>query len=240
MNTLFIASPSPDRQLYNTAAQLVAHSGTKRRTIHGENAGSICTFNFNQLWAGALNLRKTEGVTHFLLWHADIRPLGKDWLDVMFEEMENNDADVLSAIIPIKDERGLTSTAFDLGEWRVARITQKQVHSNKFPDTWTAENLLLNTGLMLVDMRKPWVEKICFTINDKIVFEKGQWKAYCEPEDWNFSRQCHKLDCRLFVTRKVITEHCGYKAWRSDEVWGQEVDHQSGVLEHYFETVETP
>lgn len=240
MDTLFIGHPSGDRLVYNTSAQLVAHSGTNRRTVYGENASSICTFNFNQLWCGALNLREKEGVTHFLLWHADVIPLGKEWLDVLFEEMAANKADVLSAIIPIKDERGLTSTAFDLGNWKAARMTQKQALNPEFPDTWTAPNLLLNTGLMLVDMRKPWVEKICFTINDRIVFENGQWKAYCEPEDWNFSRQCHKLDLRLFVTRKVITEHCGYKAYRSDEIWGQDVDFQAGVQEQYLETVEVP
>jgi len=240
MDTLFIANPSSDRQLYNTAAQLIAHSSKERKTIHGETASSIVTYNFNQLWTAALNLRKTQGVTHFLMWHADIRPLGNDWLDILFEEMAINDADVLSAIVPIKDSRGLTSTAFDLGDWKGARLTQKQALSKKFPDTWTAENLLLNTGLMLVDMRKPWVENVCFTINDKIVFEKGQWRAYVEPEDWNFSRQCRALGCRLFVTRKVITEHCGLRAYRSDEIWGQDVDHQAGVLEHHFETVETP
>lgn len=238
MDVLFIANPSPDRQLYNTSAQLIAHSGVKRKTIHGENAGSIVTHNFNQLWVAALNLRKTQGVTHFLLWHADIRPLGQDWLDNMFAEMEANQADVLSAIVPIKDDRGLTSTAFDLGDWKAARLTQKQVWGKNIPDTWTADNLLVNTGLMLVDFRKPWVEKICFTINDKIVYENGVWQAYCESEDWNFSRQCHKLGVRLFATRKIITEHNGIKAFRSDAIWGQEVDRQAGVVEQQLEPEE--
>lgn len=239
MDCLLIGNPSSDRRLVNTAAQLVAHSVSgKRRTIHMEYSCSTPCYNFNQLWVAALNLRATKGVTHFLLWHADIRPLGADWLDTLFDEMAINQADVLSAIVPIKDERGLTSTAFDLGNWQGVRLSQKQVWSKAFPDTWTADNLLANTGLMLVDMRHPWVEKICFTINDRIVFEKGQWKAQTEPEDWNFSKQCHALGVKLFVTRKVVTEHHGSKAYRSDEIWGQAVDHEAGATEQHFAAME--
>lgn len=238
---LLIGNPSYDRSRMNVSAQLVAHRGTAIvETIHAEMDGSALTFSFNQLWCAALNGRRSHGVTHFLLWHADVKPIGDDWLNVMFQEMSENEADVLSAIIPIKDSRGLTSTALDNGDqWRPLRLTQKQVWSKDLPDTWTAEGLMFNTGLMLVDFRKPWVEKICFTMKDKIELGKdGIFRAYCESEDWNFSRQCAALGVNSFVTRKVVTEHYGITRFRSDQIWGNETDIDNGVAKQTFEAVE--
>jgi len=88
-------------------------------------------------------------------------------------------------------------------------------------------NLLVNTGLLLVDMRQPWTEQICFTMNDRITQDaSGMFRAAVEPEDWNFSRQCHSLGAKLAVTRKVTVDHYGTNAWSSDQSWGQEIDHE--------------
>ncbi len=227
---LLIANPSYNASVQNLRAQLAAYAASPGRTIHSfELASSLLTWCFNSAWATALNLKEQEGLTHFLLWHADIRPRGDDWLDRFVAEMEATEADVLSAIVPIKDQRGLTSTAADTDPWRPIRITQRQAHD--LPETWTAPWLLFNTGLMLVDFRKPWVYDVCFTMNDRIVRdERGMWTAMVEPEDWHFSRQCRQLGVRALVTRKIVVDHFGTGCWGSDKVWGEEVDQQNGSL----------
>ena len=92
------------------------------------------------------------------------------------------------------------------------------------PVTWTAPDLLVNTGLMLVDFREPWVERVCFTIRDKIHEENGTWVAEVEPEDWGFSRQARALGVPLHVTRRVAVMHIGSKAFPNDVKWGIETD----------------
>ena len=230
---LFFTSPAYEVNVVNVTSVLYAHVNENRRIIYSSESSSALTMNFNKLWCQALNERKGMGVTHFLMLHADVRPLDRDWLDVMFEEMEKNDADVLSSIIPIKNNMGVTSTALDPkieGVWSGVRLTQKQVLDPAMPDTWTADNLLVNTGLMLVDFRKPWVEKICFNVQNRIEKnEAGFYAPIFEPEDWNFSRQCHKLGVKLFVTRKVVVDHYGIHIYRSDEIWGADTDPQSSI-----------
>src|SRR5215510_3761413 len=97
MIKLLIANPSHDCTTYNLQPQLSAATQVRqhREVHHAEIAGSIVTSNFNYLWCEGLNLRK-EGLTHFLLWHADVRPRETYWLDTLIEEMERTQVDVLS------------------------------------------------------------------------------------------------------------------------------------------------
>lgn len=228
---LFIANPSYQGGTQNVRAQLAAHSQRDGRTIHHfEIASSLLTWSFNTAWATALNLKEQAGLTHFLLWHSDIAPRGDDWLDCFIAEMNMTKAQVLSAIIPIKDQRGLTSTAADTDEWRPIRLTQRQTHEI-LPETWTAPWLLFNTGLMLVDFRDDWVYSVRFHMRDRIVRdENGKWTAMVEPEDWHFSRQCRGLGVRCYVTRKVVVNHWGVGVWSSDQVWGDTIDGQNASL----------
>ena len=236
---LLIANPSYDGRYQNLSAQLVAHRSLERDTYHIEQWSSALTSSFNQMWCAGLNMRLTDGITHFLLWHADVRPQGMDWLDILFQEMAMAGADVLSAIIPIKDDKGVTSTAFDVRQWQPLRVTQKQ--ASELPETWTAENLLINTGLMLVDFQKPWVEQICFTVDNKIEKDPtGTWRSFFEPEDWNFSRQCRSLGVSMYVTRKIRVEHYGFKSYRSDDVWGNAVDPDVSIKDVSLTSVEVP
>jgi hypothetical protein len=191
---------------------------------HLEIGASCLAWCFNQAWCMALNLRAIGEITHFLLIHSDVRPRDATWFDTLLGEMVEHRADVMSAIIPIKNEEGLTSTALDTDPWQPMRLTQKQIH--KYPRTWSAPELLFNTGLLLIDMSGDWVEKAFFTINDKIERDEktGLWKAYVQPEDWNFSRQCRALGVRAFVTRAVTVDHYGTSHWPSDRIWGKDAD----------------
>ena len=134
---------------------------------------------------------------------------------------------------PIKDGRGLTSTALDTDQWRPERLTLTQM--NEYSPTWTSFRLLVNTGLLLVDMREDWVNKICFKVQDKIeVVDYGlHRRAEFIPEDWDFSRQCHLLDVHPFVTREITLSHRGEADFSTKNIWGwnYDKDNQKGNLD---------
>lgn len=185
---------------------------------------SALAFGFNILWANMLNYRQHPEYppTHYLLWHADVQPMTEDWLGVMLHEMEAVKADVLSAVIPIKNDLGATSTSVETDNpWRPRRYSQAEVHKMTV-NPWTEPGLLINTGLMLVDFRKPWVEQIAFTMHDRVIYDEDEktWKAQFQPEDWDFSRQCHKLGVSVYATKSILTNHIGFSAFRSDHIWG--------------------
>ena len=73
--------------------------------------GSLLANSINRLWVQALNERTDHGWTHFAMHHADVQaPAG--WVDTLADEMARVGADVISAVVPIKDYRGLTSTGW--------------------------------------------------------------------------------------------------------------------------------
>jgi hypothetical protein len=190
-----------------------------------EISTSLLTSAFNRCWVEALNKRECQGgiVTHFLLMHADIVPVEFGWLQQLWEEFERCQCKVLSAAIPIKSDLGLTSIAMESEDhWHPRRLTVSEILDK--PVTWTDPNILVNTGLLLVDFREPWVEKVCFTIRDRIHKPNGKWVCEVESEDWNFSRQCRALGIDCWVTRRVAIQHVGRSQWRNDHRWGQATD----------------
>lgn len=195
------------------------------------NEGSLLAANFNALWVSALNLaRAGRAPDYFAMLHADVEP--QDWwLDTLIDELEDKNLDVLSAVVPIKDSHGLTSTALshpDGDPFRIlCRLTMADVH--RLPETFTSDDvghpLLLNTGLWVCRFDEAWTRKVRFTINDRIVtLPDGSYRAQCEPEDWYFSRLCHELGLKLGATRKVKLEHRGTAAFTNDRPWGQPFD----------------
>src|SRR5262245_17498739 len=73
--------------------------------------GSLLASNFNRIWCYALNLvHHGERVDYFAMLHDDIDP-EKYWLDKLIDELEAQELDLLSVVVPIKDRRGMTSTA---------------------------------------------------------------------------------------------------------------------------------
>jgi len=180
------------------------------------------------VWAAALTFRDPAQcavpVTHFLLWHADIVPVEEGWLAAMLAEMERVDADVLSAVVPIKNIQGMTSTARDTDQWNPLRYSTTEIHAKK-ELTWTEPDLLVNTGLMLVNLRNPKFEQIVFTMKDRIAKNAdGVYKPYFSPEDWNFSRQCRALGIPVWATKAIRLRHMGLSGYPSDEVWGYPTD----------------
>lgn len=211
-------------------------------------ASSLLAFAHNALLCTALNNRPQ--ISHLLINHADVVP-ETGYLRLMYEEMLRTDAGVVSAVIPIKDTKGLTSTALlpDVAgmEWtqqprnyRRRRLTMHEVMT--LPETFEACDvaqlfgepaeraaLLVNTGLMLIDVQQPWSEQIHFQINDAVYRDdKGKFVADVESEDWFFSRRLAQLGVKAVATRKVKVAHYGRAPYANDSAWGEWEHDQDG------------
>jgi GT2 family glycosyltransferase len=184
----------------------------------------VLPFAFNSLLCQALNMRAQHGATHFLLWHADTIPTENLWLDKMCDIMMRTGADALSVISPIKDQRGLTSTGRDLGSHRIKRFTMKEIHA--MPETFTFHDIALNTGLLLIDIRKPWVAECPFDFDSEIRLEKekGIYYATTLSEDWLWSRRAREKGAKLYATRSIAIEHVGSFSYSNQQQWGWDTD----------------
>lgn len=190
--------------------------------IPGMSLSSLLTHGFNLTWATALNWHKAGIVDYFLMHHDDIEIRTHGWLDLMVSEIKRTGAAVLSVVQPIKDGSGSTSTAVDNGGyWAPRKLTLDEI--GMMPETfcakdtrWPDKALLINTGLMLIDLSRPeWWSKrnadgsfyFHFNIADRIIEVDGEAKAQVAPEDWNFSRLCRGLP--VYATRKIECFHHG-------------------------------
>lgn len=203
-----------------------------------DRPGSILTSNFNRAWATALNLR-SQGVTHFAMLHADVgAPPG--WLDTLFAEMDRLGADVVSAVVPLKTEHGLTSTAIGTESvYLNRRLSMREVF--QLPETFGAADvealtgmrgpLLVNTGLFLADLRKPWASecddegrlKWAFRFANEIRRDPktGAFRAFVASEDWLLSHHLASVGARVYATRKVPCFHVGTHRYLSGKPWGE-------------------
>jgi len=217
---------------------------TEITTMASRSRNSLLARGFNLLWAEALSRRATDGVTHFAMLHSDVVP-GRYWLDTLWEECTRLDADIVSTIIPIKSPAGLTSTGISnpADPWTVRRLTMREIMD--LPETFDLgllrraemaganDELVVNTGCWIADLRKPWVDavdqrgrlKCYFTIDDEVVpDDAGHYTVNVAPEDWNFSRMVKAVspDARIYATRKVSAVHKGDASYPNDVVWGEE------------------
>lgn len=179
-------------------------------SVFDDQGGSLLANSFNHHWKTALNMQLNgHHVTRFIMLHDDIVP-EDGWLGILLDEFDRVRAeqveqkqpicDLLSVVIPIKDARGLTSTAIDdPGDpWGVYR--RLTVHeTGTLPETFGAEDcirvrlskapqgwddkpiseggcgpyyrpLLVNTGLWICDFTRPWRFSCYFNISDRMAF----------------------------------------------------------------------
>lgn len=200
--------------------------GTSMKATNGKYAveprmcpSSLLTMSFNVLWAGCLNERAAKKYKYFAMIHDDICPQ-RGWLDTLIGELEANDADMISAIVPIKEPTGITSTAIDDtgDEWSPRRLTLKELW--KMPETFTHSGILLNSGMWVCRFDRDWCEKVYFQQRDQIVtIPTGEFAVRTRSEDWEFSRTLREMGCKLFATRKVQLEH-ERAEWHTRHPWG--------------------
>lgn len=230
---VLLGVPTYDGNLWMGAAQRVfAEACRGRRLYFSVSQNSLLARGFNILWCNALNARERQGVGYFAMLHADIEPEAW-WLDKLIGELGATGADLISAVVPIKDDRGLTSTAIDdpVDPWRVRRrITTRELQ--RLPETFTAADcghpgsaLLVNTGCWVCRLDRPWAERVCFNIADRIVRRAdGVFEPQVQPEDWALSRRLHELGCDVRATRKVKLAHIGGYRFPNDMPWGLDED----------------
>ena len=203
-----------------------------------KNGTSIITTTFNRLLCEILN--STEEFTHVAMLHADIVP-DMYWLDTLIEELEINKLDMVSAVVPLKDQdvkRGITSTGLATdSDWAVRRLTLREIYQEwtlpetfqaaDIPDRVTDQGLLLNSGCWAMRWDRPWKTGLYFRQQDRIAWSIAEKKFGAESasEDWDWSRQLLSRGCRLGATTKVklIHEKPEYHnrgpwgAWERDE-----------------------
>ncbi len=193
---------------------------------------SLLATNFNQLWCEALNYQTGPALTHFAMHHSDISA-PEWWVDTLAEELERVGADVLSVVVPLKDERGLTTTAVGSGDNSIRRLTLREVH--ELPETFCIDDipgkeenrrLLINTGLWICKFTDPWIRPPIFPgfkLKDQVRLNEtnGKYEALCLSEDWGISEWFHSQGLKVFATRKVAVTHYGVTGYHSDRPYGR-------------------
>lgn len=220
---LYLALPTYNGSRTNSHAILCAATfPAPFAGIRPDDVGSsLLAHNFNGMWARALNER-ARGITHFVMLHSDVFPHSQTWLGEMHAIMERVGASVLSVVLPLKDHWGVTTTALDRANiWSPKRLTMKEIYAENQPATFTHEKLLVNTGLMMVDFRAPWVEQAYFAMRDEIRQKpSGEYYAVAESEDWFFSRKARELGATLYATREIAASHFGGANFDNTSAWG--------------------
>lgn len=210
----YLAIPSRDGRLDCRHLTVFVHTACAYPGIAFDSqALSLLVLNFNTLYANALNARE-QGFTHFVLLHDDIVPMQTDWLQRMLAEMETHQLDVLSAVVVIKGTDRISCGTYDGKE--SFGMTFKDFGADR---TWVNNDdpiLLVNSGCLVVDIRKPWVDDFCFTSADHIVKDAdGKYRAIAESEDYRMSVWLAKRGIRYGATSKVPVYHigrCDYQA----------------------------
>jgi hypothetical protein len=225
-------------------ALLAAGAGSRRAAVALVPLyGTLLTTVFNVLFCRCLDERDAAlaaggpAWTHFAMLHADVAP-APGWLDVLLGEMEAHGVDLVSAVLPIKNGKGLTSTgAADPDTGDVRRLTLREAFN--LPETFTAADLppladlpvnvgwapgatlAVNTGCWACRLDRPWVDEVVFQQRDWIERTPGGRRvARCEPEDWGFSRQLARLGVPVAATRKVKATHWGRAGYTNGVAWG--------------------
>jgi len=189
------------------------------------------TANFNNLFAAALNARRqTDRPVLFAMLHDDVQPRCEWWLDALIAELDAGPFDVVSAVVPIKDGRGVSSTGIGHPDpdqrWHpLKRFTFRELDG--MPGTFTAADvgfpgypLLVNTGCWVCRLGE-WAEPpFAFRFEDRIVRDGDGYVAEFVPEDWAASRWWWERGLRVAATRSVPLTHWGDGAFVNDRPWG--------------------
>lgn len=173
--------------------------------------------------------------------HDDIWP-ENFFLNTLWREMQAYSADIISAVVPIKDAPWWrTSTAIGLEDdpWIVPRYIRAQ-DRKVLPTTFGSEHvcgpgemLLLNTGCWLTDLRKPWWDEFwdagAFNFATRSTrAEDGTRLSWIQPEDWRMSRFLGVRGAKLAATYAVKVRHRGGCWWANyDDPYAMQATQQT-------------
>ncbi|MDD4889056.1 MAG: class I SAM-dependent methyltransferase [Phycisphaerae bacterium] len=242
---ILLGMPHSGRISPNTALSAMMHPSHTPDT-HVEvmtHQTSLLAAGFNYLWTQALE----RDFDYFAMLHADIQP-DWNWMDVLLGELQRTGADLVSVVVPIKDERGLTSTAIGHPTiwWSpLRRLTMREVMG--LPPTFTAEDagypghaMLVNTGCWMANLRNPkWREtdadgrlKVYFNIKDRIAKTDSGYVCQTQPEDWGFSSLMFQNGLKAVATRKVQLGHVSDFPWPNYAAFGK-WEHDDATAPHW-------
>lgn len=225
MPRVLLAIPNAGKIWPHSLVAILSASRDHQVNVVPQQFGDI-PMNFNMLWCHALNNRDKEGIDYFAMLHTDLGA-SERWLDILIAELVEHKADVVSAIMAIKDSRGLTTTGTRFpGTWGTKRATLHEVF--RLPETYSIKDtdepdqiLAIGTGCWVCDFRKPWVEKFPgFQNKHKIEWANGQAMPCFDSEDWLFSDWLATQGAKVMVTRKVATYHRGENDHTTTHPWG--------------------
>ena len=216
---IFLALPSYNQWYHGHCLMSVLNAtsrGDGLEVMPYPLSGSLLPRVFNE----AIGRSVTNKASIMAMLHADIG-VEPGWLVKMVEAMQEHDADVLSAVVAIKDTSETTSTAVSLPGEPYRRLTLQEC-AGALPETFGleadylrdmgAERLLLNTGVMLMRVDRPWLRQWSgFQIRSCIRWDSDNIVVDTVSEDWDMSEQLHNLDPRprLMATTAVRTLHFG-------------------------------
>jgi hypothetical protein len=229
--SVFLAVPHNGQVSGEALPGLMWASGRGKLMVSPGKCSLLAT-NFNNLWVEALNKRREGNLTHFAMHHSDIQA-PPYWLDTLLDEMDRVGADILSVVVCLKDDRGLTTTAVGSGTNSIRRLTLREIH--QLPETFRVEDipgqeptrrLLVNTGLWVCRFTDKWVEPPTFPgfhLRDQIRWnaERQAYEAVCLSEDWGFSEWAHNHGLKVFATRKVAVTHYGVYGFSTEKPAGR-------------------
>lgn len=187
---------------------------------------------FNLLWCEALN----RGATHFAMLHDDLVP-NDQWLIKLWLAMRQTGAACVSAVSPIKNESGLTSTAVappvpaapqHLPGWLWSikhQVTLAELEhmptvfgAADVPGCQAGDVLLVNTGCMLLDVQAitEQIPDFCFDMAHAIENVDGFWKCKNDrTEDWEMARLLAQANLSAVCHQGVRLQHFGGKVYRA-------------------------
>jgi len=209
------------------------------------NTFSLLDYNFDLLFCSAW----ASGADYFCLLHNDIAVSSGDparsWLMVMLDALRDGGFAAVSVVAPIKSVEGITSTALQLtknNSFTMRRLMLRELP--KLPpiitkadvcklwglDAATAGALYINTGCLLMDLKKfGWAQKRWpgFQIRSQLAWSReGLPKAFVLSEDWRFSQHLAEYGWPYAAVGPQLlpVEHLGELVFRNTATWGDEED----------------
>jgi len=245
---VLVAMPVSGGETEISSALSAAVRAAERTLVSIKPEGGSCLPHvFNRLWVEGLG-RAGNPYTHFAMLHNDVEA-APNWVDTLIDEMDATGAVVMSAVVGIKDPKGVTSTGVGSpdDEYDYRRITATELH--KLPETfglshiamsgiWPAEytagkRLLVNTGCWITRLDWPgWHAKdadgfLKFFFEQRCriqVWPDGHYCPEFSPEDWRMSRYVAREGGLVMATRKIRTVHYGKYGFASNSRWGAPTD----------------
>lgn len=219
--------PAAMQAMLSFASQVPGRCCTPKILPFSHHCGS-----FNALYATALNTRAEYGTTHFVIQHQDVVP-EPFYVDLLLDVMDREDVDVLAPVVPIKDEKLMTSTAaLDVDTQHTRRLSMKEVLA--LPPTFRSEDLkqlgwknhllLPIAGLFIMRLTddkklfdalgnsRLWFESASRILRDR----SGTFISAVWDEGWNISIQMMLAGMKVAATTEIALNHVGGGSWSNE------------------------